>query len=148
MNTHQPHKQLKFNQDRLTYAASFAKYDMSHSQINKFVKNLDGIPSRSLSFYRSSKFKTLHSNNTEENNFDNFFKHPNFEKNEPLDKNEFLCSEESEDDEDDEQDESDQVSKRITTQMSDIDGDDLNMQSNQPLYAPIPGMCKVGLFDL
>jgi len=50
-----------------------------------------------------------------------------------MDKNEFLCSEESEDDEDDDEDESDQISKRITTQMSDVSNDDLNMQSNQPL---------------
>ena len=66
-------------------------------------------------------------------------------------KNEFLCSEESEDDDyddDDDDEEEDQISKRVTTQMSDIDGDDLNMQANQPLYNPVPGMCKVGLFDM
>ena len=46
-----------------------------------------------------------------------------------MEKNEFLCSEESEDDDDDDEEE-DQISKRVTTQMSDIDGDDLNMQAN------------------
>lgn len=65
-----------------------------------------------------------------------------------MEKNEFLCSEESEDDDDDDDEEEDQISKRVTTQMSDIDGDDLNMQANQPLYNPVPGMCKVGLFDM